>query len=112
MTATRRPIIRPDGSERSSGTSKVPHTAGAVAVTGASLWIVHSIIGRPANRRAAAGVVATADVADELATSGPVVDGSELAGAAPGAGDSDEEHPASKPTHTTAATRRLALPIR
>ena len=112
MTATRRPIIRPDGFDRSSGTSKTPHTAGAVAVTGASLWIVQSVIGRPASRRAGAAVVGTADVGGALETSGAVVEGTEFAGAALGAGGSDEPHAASNPTHNTPATARLAYASR
>ena len=91
MTATRRPIVRPDGFDRSSGTSKIPHTARAVAVTGASLWIVQSLIGRPARRRAAATVVGTADVGGSVATTG-VVEGTELTGAALEPGASDEPH--------------------
>jgi hypothetical protein len=111
MTATRRPIIRPDGFDRSSGTSKIPHRADAVAVTGAWLWIVQSIIGRPARTRAEAVVVTTADVDGALATGG-VGETTELVGAAPGSGGSDEPHPASNPMHRIPATARLALPIR
>src|SRR6185503_20030190 len=86
MTATRRLILRPDGFDRSSGTSKIPHTASAVAVTGASLWIVLSVIGWPASRVTGAAVVGTADVGGALE-----------------AGGSDEAHRATKPTHNTPA---------
>ena len=113
MTATRRPIIRPDGFDRSSGTSKVPHTAGAVAVTGASLWIVQSVIGRPARRRAAEPQwsepptsVARSQRAGR-SWKGPSWPAPRL-----GAGASDEAHPASNPTHNTPATARLAYASR
>jgi hypothetical protein len=74
--------------------------------------MMQSIISRPARRRTAAVVVETADVADAPAASGAVVEGTELAGAAPGAGGSEEEHAPSQPKHNTPATAaRLALPI-
>jgi hypothetical protein len=99
--------MRPDGFDRSSGTSKIPHTAGAVAVTGASLWIVQSLIGCPARARAGTAVVGTVNVDGALATTG-VVAGTEFVGAAPRPGESDEPHAINNPTDDTTATAQLA----
>ena len=100
-TATRRRICRPVGSDRSSGTSSIPHRARAVTSETGPLMTVHSTIVVPAKSRtdASAAVVGTAVV---LATEVLI----EVGESAVGADDSDEEHAAASTAHSNPAVIR------